>query len=50
MAPKKATRGKRYTAEEKQSVVDFVNSHNEANGVRKGIATEVRDLCLAISA
>lgn len=32
MAAKKATKGKRYTAEEKQQVIDFVNKHNEANG------------------
>jgi hypothetical protein len=33
MASKKAsTKGKRYTAEEKQQVVDFVNHHNAANG------------------
>ena len=32
MASKKASKGKRYTAEEKQQVVDFVNKYNEANG------------------
>lgn len=32
MASKKATKGKRYTAEEKQQIVDFVNEHNAANG------------------
>jgi transposase-like protein len=33
MASKKAsTKGKRYTAEEKQQIVDFVNKHNAANG------------------
>jgi transposase-like protein len=32
MASKKASKGKRYTAEEKQQVVDFVNKHNAANG------------------
>ena len=32
MATKKASKGKRYTAEEKQQVVDFVNKHNAANG------------------
>jgi transposase-like protein len=33
MASKKAsTKGKRYTAEEKQQIVDFVNQHNAANG------------------
>lgn len=33
MSSKKAsTKGKRYTAEEKQQIVDFVNQHNAANG------------------
>lgn len=32
MASKKASKGKRYTAKEKQQVVDFVNQHNAANG------------------
>lgn len=32
MASKKASKGKRYTAEEKPQVVDFVNQHNAANG------------------
>jgi hypothetical protein len=32
MAAKKAPKGKRYTAQERQQVVDFVNQHNEANG------------------
>lgn len=32
MASKKASKGKRYTAEEKQQIVDFVNQHNAANG------------------
>lgn len=33
MASKKAaSKGKRYTAAEKQQVVDFVNQHNAANG------------------
>ena len=33
MASKKAsTKGKRYTAEEKQEIVAFVNEHNAANG------------------
>ncbi|MCW1913027.1 hypothetical protein OJ996_05560 [Luteolibacter sp. GHJ8] len=41
MAAKKTTKGKRYTAEEKQSVVDFVNSHNEANG-RGGVTAAVK--------
>jgi transposase-like protein len=41
MAAKKATKRKRYTAEEKQSVVDFVNSHNEANG-RGGVTAAVK--------
>ena len=41
MAAKKTTKGKRYSAEEKQSVVDFVNSHNEANG-RGGVTAAVK--------
>ncbi|MEK7954309.1 hypothetical protein [Luteolibacter soli] len=41
MAAKKATKGKRYTVEEKQSVVDFVNSYNEANG-RGGLTAAVK--------
>lgn len=41
MAAKKTTKGKRYTAEEKQSVVEFVNSHNEANG-RGGVTAAVK--------
>jgi transposase-like protein len=41
MAAKKTTKGKRYTTEEKQSVVDFVNSHNEANG-RGGVTAAVK--------
>ncbi|MCW1913079.1 hypothetical protein OJ996_05820 [Luteolibacter sp. GHJ8] len=32
MASKKASKGKRYSTEEKQQVVDFVNQHNAANG------------------
>jgi transposase-like protein len=33
MASKKAsTKGKRYTAQEKQQIVEFVNQHNAANG------------------
>jgi transposase-like protein len=32
MASKKASKGKRYTAEEKQQIVDFVNKHNAAHG------------------
>ena len=33
MASKKAsTKGKRYSAQEKQQIVDFVNQHNAANG------------------
>lgn len=32
MASKKASKGKRYTAEEKQQIVDFVNKHNAASG------------------
>jgi transposase-like protein len=40
MASKKASKGKRYTAEEKKQIVDFVNSHNEANG-RGGVTAAV---------
>jgi transposase-like protein len=32
MASKKSKKGKRYTDDEKQKIVDFVNSYNEANG------------------
>ena len=32
MATKKSKKGKRYTDAEKQKIVDFVNSYNEANG------------------
>ena len=42
MASKKpALKGKRYTAEEKQAVVDFVNNHNETNG-RGGVTAAVK--------
>ncbi len=42
MASKKASsKGKRYTAEEKQAVVDFVNSHNAENG-RGGVTAAVK--------
>jgi len=41
MASKKPLKGKRYTPEEKQSVVEFVNSHNEANG-RGGVTAAVK--------
>jgi transposase-like protein len=42
MATKKAsTKGKRYTAEEKQAVVDFVNNHNATNG-RGGVTAAVK--------
>lgn len=32
MASKKKTKGKRYTAEEKQEILDFVSNHNATNG------------------
>ncbi|MFC7338682.1 hypothetical protein ACFQY0_15915 [Haloferula chungangensis] len=32
MANKKSTKGKRYTDEEKQEIIDFVNEYNAANG------------------
>lgn len=38
MASKKARKGKRYSDEEKQAVVDFVNEHNASNG--RGGVTE----------
>lgn len=42
MASKKAsTKGKRYSAEEKQEIVDFVNNHNAANG-RGGVTAAVK--------
>ena len=42
MASKKAgTKGKRYTADEKQAVVDFVNNHNAEHG-RGGVAAAVK--------
>ena len=42
MASKKAlSKGKRYTAEEKQAVVEFVNNHNAANG-RGGVTAAVK--------
>jgi transposase-like protein len=41
MASKKATKGKRYTAEEKQTVVDFVNNHNADRG-RGGVTAAVK--------
>lgn len=41
MASKKASKGKRYTAEEKQAVVDFVNNYNTENG-RGGVTAAVK--------
>jgi transposase-like protein len=42
MASKRAsTKGKRYIAEEKQQVVEFVNNHNAANG-RGGVTAAVK--------
>lgn len=41
MASKKATKGKRYSAEEKQAVVNFVNEHN-ANSGRGGVTAAVK--------
>ena len=42
MASKKAgSKGKRYTADEKQVVVDFVNNYNAANG-RGGVTAAVK--------
>lgn len=41
MAAKKITKGKRYSAETKQQIIDFVNSHNEANG-RGGVTAAVK--------
>jgi transposase-like protein len=41
MAAKKASKGKRYTAEEKRQVVDFVNQYNAANG-RGGVTAAVK--------
>lgn len=41
MAAKKASKGKRYSDQEKQQIVDFVNSHNEANG-RGGVTAAVK--------
>jgi hypothetical protein len=41
MASKKASKGKRYTADEKQAVVDFVNNHNAEHG-RGGVTAAVK--------
>lgn len=41
MASKKVSKGKRYTAQEKQSVIDFVNTHNAENG-RGGVTAAVK--------
>ena len=41
MASKKKSKGKRYTAEEKQEVIDFVNQHNAAQG-RGGVTAAVK--------
>ena len=41
MASKKASKGKRYTADEKQAVVDFVNKHNAEHG-RGGVTAAVK--------
>lgn len=42
MASKKAaSKGKRYTADEKQAVVDFVNNYNAENG-RGGVTAAVK--------
>ena len=42
MASKKAaSKGKRYTADEKQAVVDFANNHNAEHG-RGGVAAAVK--------
>lgn len=41
MAKKKTTKGKRYTAEEKQEVVDFVSSVDSDKG-RGGVAAAAR--------
>lgn len=41
MASKKVSKGKRYTADEKQAVVDFVNNHNAENG-RGGVTAAVK--------
>lgn len=41
MASKKATKGKRYSAEEKQQITDFVNTTNEAKG-RGGVTAAVK--------
>lgn len=41
MAAKKASKGKRYTQEEKQSVIDFVNNHNAEKG-RGGITAAAK--------
>jgi transposase-like protein len=38
---KPAPKGKRYTADEKQAVVDFVNNHNAENG-RGGVTAAVK--------
>jgi transposase-like protein len=41
MASKKTSKGKRYTADEKQAVVDFVNNHNAEKG-RGGVTAAVK--------
>ena len=41
MASKKASKGKRYTVDEKQAVVDFVNNHNAEHG-RGGVTAAVK--------